>query len=1032
MKKSGFPFFLFTFLGAIVVLPSQAQEPAYLHYTVNDGLPSAVVYCAVQDDKGFMWFGTDKGLVRFDGTRFKVYGMKDGLPDNEVVNIFKDSKGRIWLSCFGQHPVYYKDGVITSADTDTMLAKVKKAGNFNFFEDKQQRIWIGSNSRYLYCFHDKGIDEYQAKTSLQKVGEFGGSLFAIGNWFIYDLAQKKAENIRFTSPYPFLPVSAETLQNLKDGNKNIKSSEFDFFSKTRHAAAVQSGNRVLYLYKEGLLLLEYDENGSFREVDRRMGVPNSTAFSDSEGRIWVSSSDEGAFCFDHRKEGLRHPEKYMDGVKVSQIYEDKENNIWFLTLHAGAYSLPKNAVQTYRVGTKSPLRSNNVYSVSKTLDGRLVAGDDKGHIYVKKHNFWKVITIRGYVGYNRVRQILQLKDSSWMVVSDKTIVFEKQGNFNLNNPVGSYKSACIHNGRIWAGTSLYLINSDKTKGEFEIVAEERTMFVFSDVQNTLWAGTLSGLFSEKDGFKKSWADKFPPLASRIIDIRQAENDALWIATPDYGLLKVGVNKGEVTSVEIINEKLSKPIENIQSIFAEPNGNVWLSTNKGVYSLEPNGTIGHYSQHNGLASDDVNAVYVDKDTMWAATVSGLSKLLLRQNGESADFSTRIVVIKYIDGTEKHFDISPNIPGFHKITIPPGAKMLEVELASLHFRTRGNLQFEYRTQEMLLPIHALTFGNIINCLFGKDVNLDTIQGSVQNFGLSLTPGRFLNTATAILPGNVRSSQPDSIIITVLPHWWETIWTVLFTAVAVGFGIIRIFRGRAAYLKLQSTASELHLQAIKSQMNPHFVGNSINAIQQFFYPPDPLKASEYISIFSDLLRKTMTFSEIDFIPFHDELQYVKDYLEMVKLRFGEHFNYTINGVEQIDPNTLFPAMVLQPLLENATIHGLSPEGKSKITLTFEMENNRMTCILTDNGVGVEESLRRKQLNPTNRPSKGLQLLEKKLQMLNKLYNKDIKLETLDLAKLEDGGGGTCVTLSFSVISLTKAKFGSKFLADVGLQSN
>jgi ligand-binding sensor domain-containing protein len=143
MKKSGFPFFLFTFLGAIVVLPSQAQEPAYLHYTVNDGLPSAVVYCAVQDDKGFMWFGTDKGLVRFDGTRFKVYGMKDGLPDNEVVNIFKDSKGRIWLSCFGQHPVYYKDGVITSADTDTMLAKVKRQGISIFSKTSSSGFGLG-------------------------------------------------------------------------------------------------------------------------------------------------------------------------------------------------------------------------------------------------------------------------------------------------------------------------------------------------------------------------------------------------------------------------------------------------------------------------------------------------------------------------------------------------------------------------------------------------------------------------------------------------------------------------------------------------------------------------------------------------------------------------------------------------------------------------------------------------------------------------------------------------------------------------
>src|SRR5262245_491950 len=97
-----------------------AQEPAYLHYNVSDGLPSALVYCVTQDSKGFMWFGTDKGLARFDGTRFKVFGMKDGLPDNEVVNVFEDSQGRLWLSCFGKQPAYIKDGVIIDSKSDSL------------------------------------------------------------------------------------------------------------------------------------------------------------------------------------------------------------------------------------------------------------------------------------------------------------------------------------------------------------------------------------------------------------------------------------------------------------------------------------------------------------------------------------------------------------------------------------------------------------------------------------------------------------------------------------------------------------------------------------------------------------------------------------------------------------------------------------------------------------------------------------------------------------------------------------------------
>ena len=549
------------------------------------------------------------------------------------------------------------------------------------------------------------------------------------------------------------------------------------------------------------------------------------------------------------------------------------------------------------------------------------------------------------------------------------------------------------------------------------------MVVFSDAQNSLWIGKLKGLFSEKGNFSKSWGDSFPPLAGRILDIKQAGNDALWVATPDYGLLKVTVNKGVVTKVEIINDRLANPIENIQTIFAEPNGKVWVATNKGVFSIGTNWTVGHHGQINGLASDDVNSVFVDKDTLWAATVSGLSKLLLKQQDETGEFSTRIVGVKYIDDKDKkQFDLTNEVLGSHHSTLPPGATMLEVELASLHYRTRGNLQFEYKTEELLLPFYAITFGNVVNCLFGKAVKTDTIQGSTQNFGLSLTPGRFKNTTTAILPGGIRSTQSDNITITVLPYWWQTLWAMLLAFGLVAAFVFRMVKARAAFLQLQSTVAEMNLQAIKSQMNPHFVGNTINAIQQFFYPPDPEKASEYISIFSDLLRRTMAFSEVDFIPFRDELQYVKDYLAMVELRFGEHFNYAICGEELIEPQAKFPAMVLQPILENATIHGLSPEGMSELTVSFEMRQNRLTCTLTDNGVGMEESLLRKRLKPANQPSKGLQLLEKKLQMLNKLYNAGITLATTDLSTLEEGKHGTQVTLSLLATGITKTKMAFK----------
>lgn len=995
-------------------LPCWAQEPAYLHYGVSDGLPSGVVYCALQDKKGFMWFGTDKGLVRFDGSRFTVFGMKDGLPDNEVVNMFEDSRGRIWLSCFGQHPAYLHNGAIISAAKDSLLAKVQMAGNFNFFEDQQHRIWICSNSNLVYCLNDKTVDVYHAKNAIQKVAEFGGGLYAFGYWFIYKVVEPTLKEISFTTPPPFLALSAEAMNTLKQKVSEGQASERDFDSNTQHASMAQSGNRILGLYGDGLLLLEH-ENGRFKEISRLLGVQTATAFTDSDGRFWVTNTDEGALCIDHRKDGLSRPKKYLEGKRVSQIYEDREGNMWFSTLHDGAYALPKNAVQTYRVSSKSPLRSNNLTSISKMLDNRIVTGDDKGHVYIKSANKWDVFSFKNYIGYNRIRQILPQLDSTWMAVSDKAIAFENREAIVFSSAYGSYKSACLHNGSVCAGTSTSFLKWKGKDANPEILSNGRTMLVHSDAQNMLWIGKLNGLYSGRDNFNKKWGDVFPPLASRILDIQQAGNNALWLATPDYGLLRVGVNQGAVTRVEIINEKLPRPIENIQSIFAEADGKVWLATNKGVFFIRPDWSVGHYNQTNGLASNDVNAVLVDNDTLWAATVSGLSKLLLKQTGETGDFATRIVGIRYIHGNDNHqYDLATESPSQHQIVLPTDASLLEVELAGLHYRTRGNLQFEYKNQVKLLPFHLLTFGNLFTCLFGEKTETTIIQDADHDFGVRLTPGRFVGTATAILPGGARSTQPDQITITITPHWWQTIWAQLLVVGLLIFAVIRFFKGRAAFLKLQNTASELQLQAIKSQMNPHFVGNSINAIQQFFYPPDPVKASEYIAIFSDLLRRTMTFSEMDFIPFHEELQYVKDYLEMVKLRFGDHFSYDISGVEKIEHGAMFPAMILQPILENATIHGLSPEGVSHLTVHFEATKNRLIATLTDNGVGIQESLHRKNSKPQRRPSKGLDLLNRKVQMLNKLYTIDLKTTTTDLRKLGHANQGTQVVVSFVNINV------------------
>src|SRR4051812_39898348 len=103
---------------------SFSQEYGYTRYDSKDGLASSTVYCMTQDAEGFMWFGTETGLTRFDGTHFRTFTLDDGLPDNEVIQLFTDSKGRIWISPFKKTICYYYKGKIHTQENDPLLKRI--------------------------------------------------------------------------------------------------------------------------------------------------------------------------------------------------------------------------------------------------------------------------------------------------------------------------------------------------------------------------------------------------------------------------------------------------------------------------------------------------------------------------------------------------------------------------------------------------------------------------------------------------------------------------------------------------------------------------------------------------------------------------------------------------------------------------------------------------------------------------------------------------------------------------------------------
>ena len=297
---------------------------------------------------------------------------------------------------------------------------------------------------------------------------------------------------------------------------------------------------------------------------------------------------------------------------------------------------------------------------------------------------------------------------------------------------------------------------------------------------------------------------------------------------------------------------------------------------------------------------------------------------------------------------------------------------------------------------------------------------ISGGTLNFGVYLTPAQYEVKVWAINPNGVISALPAVCILEKIPEWYQTIWFYMVIWFVFFYILWRIARTAIENRKLQTVVSELRLQAIQSQINPHFIGNSINAIQQFFFPPDPVKASDYISIFTRLLRTTMDFSEKPFVPLQNEIDYNEDYLQMIRLRFGNRFHYSVNVGEGIDMQTPFPTMLLQPILENATIHGLSPTDSSILEVSMIKEANGLfVCTVTDNGLGINNSKEQKKRKETGHKSKGLLLLEKKIKTLNELHELSCSLVIYDLSDNDPRQHGTQVILSYFPDRISKSDF-------------
>lgn len=208
---------------------------------------------------------------------------------------------------------------------------------------------------------------------------------------------------------------------------------------------------------------------------------------------------------------------------------------------------------------------------------------------------------------------------------------------------------------------------------------------------------------------------------------------------------------------------------------------------------------------------------------------------------------------------------------------------------------------------------------------------------------------------------------------------------------------------------------LQSLRREMNPHFIFNSLNSVNQFIVQNNELEANKYLSSYSKLMRNIMENSNKDFISLTTELEQLREYLDLEHMRFKDKFDYQIEVDENIDTDTVFiPNMLIQPQLENAIWHGLRyKEEKGVLKLIAKAEDNKLLVLVDDNGIGLTKSKELKTKHQQQHNSRGVTNTTERIELLNSLYGMNI---SIDIKEKNSGEQGVVVTLSFPLTSKPK----------------
>ncbi|MCX6273608.1 MAG: histidine kinase, partial [Bacteroidetes bacterium] len=917
--KNIFPavYFLISLNAALLCIPdvSKCQAPIFEEVPFTFRNSDVRISKILKDKDGWLYFGTDHGLFRFDGIRFSKIICADTLKDESVSTLFQTMDGKIWVGFRNGAIASYFKRKFAAFKPEEGLPKVSISA---FEETTSGSLWISTNGEGIYIVSGKHLYNINSDDGLND--NYVHALHSLNNTDIIIAASDQGLNectfnngkksVRNISPVPGLPDNIIT--GFLENKNNIIAGTQD------------KGICIIDQEWKNLLIPEVSRNWSYGMVNKVISVGDEYWIATNDHGLVIADTADGKMRFNLKKGNL------FQHSAINDLVSDNEGNV-LLACNDGILKSPGKKIRLIE-----SLQNEKISFVHATLfdshgncwfspDQGLIKmwTDTSGNIHRQKFTLTPP---------EKLIDIVTLYEDPYGFLWIGTM---GAGIFRLQISTGAVKkiteNPALTNGSIltisgkaddvWIGgfEGTILINlKNNVKGSPEIKFADNIVTdslrncyvycIYTDKENRTWFGTDGDGAYMYDGrlLKNVSSTEFN--AHTVYSIAEDGSGNIWFNTQDNGLFKFNGKHFQNFS---INDGLSDA--NISSMIFDHSGNLILTHKNGIDILNKKEIRFTYLRNNRELSNmnpDLNSASVNTD---GVVYIGTEKFILQLSPD--ELAAQPFPKTFIDNISVfQKEVGDSIHSFAS-----DQNNISFDFTGLWYADPTLVQYQYKLDGF------------------NDEWINTTDREITFPKLS--PGTYTFNVRSSLNSDFSNASEASFRFDIRAPFWKTNWFQIISSLSIAFLLYLFIRYRDRRIRnidrLKKEAIEFQFEMLKSQVNPHFLFNSFNTLIAII-EEDQKTAVSYVEKLSEFFRSIVAYRDKNLIPLREEINLLNNYFFLQKKRYGQHLSLNI----KIDDNTLsatqIPPLTLQLLVENAIKHNaVSKESPMEIGIFIESSN-------------------------------------------------------------------------------------------------